>query len=87
MSIQHTSRVIIKGIWRDMITFWRYRAQVWGLLLESGMILFGFLVFSGAYYFNDAALKYTGLSENDIFLFMCAGATLQTFIGISVKAP
>jgi ABC-2 type transport system permease protein len=87
MTVQQLSRTIFQGIKRDLLTFWRYKAQVWALALEMLFTLGGFLLFGSIFYFSPEVQTVVGLQESDVFLFMATGAVLQLFIGISTTAP
>lgn len=87
MSIQHTSRVIFKGVWRDLKTFTRYRAFLTGMLLEIVSLILGFAIIGGAYYFSPDVLALIGLSQDDLFLFMLTGSIIQIFSSIATWAP
>ncbi|NHJ85165.1 MAG: ABC transporter permease [Asgard group archaeon] len=87
MSIQHTTRVIFKGIWRDMKSYQRYKAYFLGGVLNLVSMLLGFLIIGGAYYFTPEVLALTGLEANDIFIFMLTGTIVQLFSSIATWAP
>lgn len=87
MSIQHTSRVVFKGIWRDLKTYVRYRAFFIGMFMELISLTLGFAIIGGAYYFTPEVLSYIGLEESDLFLFMMSGAVIQIFSGIATWGP
>ncbi len=87
MSIQHNSRVIFKGVWRDLKTYVRYRAFFMGMFLEIISLTLGFAIIGGAYYFSPEVLALIGLSENDLFIFMMTGAIIQMFSSIATWAP
>ncbi|MFW9924798.1 MAG: ABC transporter permease [Candidatus Thorarchaeota archaeon] len=87
MSIQFTSRVIFKGIVRDLKSFFRYKGFLLGWLLETISMILGFLVIGGAYYFSPTVLNMSGLAEGSIFLFLISGTAVQMFAGISTWAP
>ena len=77
MSIQHDTRVVFKGIWRDLKSLARYKAHFFGLLLESTTGIIGFAIMGGAYYFNPEIFAFVGLEKNDFFLFMLTGSLIQ----------
>ncbi len=87
MSIQHSTRVIFKGVWRDMKTYMRYRAFFTGMLLEIVSLILGFAIIGGAYYFSPDVLVRIGLNEEDLFLFMMTGSIIQLFSSIATWAP
>ncbi len=87
MSIQYASRVIFKGVWRDVKTYFRYRAFFVGTILEMISLTLGFAIIGGAYYFSPEVLSYIGLDESDLFVFMMSGAILQMFSSIATWAP
>ena len=87
MSIQHSTRVIFKGVWRDMKTYMRYKAFFTGMLLEIISLVLGFAIIGGAYYFSPDVLTRIGLGEEDLFLFMMTGAIIQMFSSIATWAP
>ncbi|NHJ06220.1 MAG: ABC transporter permease [Candidatus Heimdallarchaeota archaeon] len=77
MSIQHNTRVIYKGIWRDLKIFFRYKAHLIGLTIESITAIIGYAIMAGAYYFNPEIFTYVGLDKSDFFLFMITGSLIQ----------
>lgn len=87
MSIQYRVRVIFKGVWRDSITYVRYKAQLFGMFIESVSIILGFLLIGGAYYFSPEVLSLTGLQSSDVFMFMMTGSCLQVLSGIATWGP
>ena len=87
MSIQYTSRVIFKGVWRDLKIFVRYRAFLLGMILEMISLTLGFAIIGGAYYFTPEVLSYIGLDESDLFLFMLSGTLVQVFSGVATWGP
>jgi len=87
LSIQYTSRVIFKGIWRDMKTYSRYRAFFTGMFLEMVSLTLGFAIIGGAYYFSPEVLTMIGLDESDLFVVMLTGAILQIFSSVATWAP
>ncbi|MHA1212840.1 MAG: ABC transporter permease, partial [Candidatus Heimdallarchaeota archaeon] len=87
MSIQHSTRVIFKGIWRDMKTYVRYRAFFLGMILEIVTLTLGFAIIGGAYYFSPETLALIGLDASDLFIFMLSGASIQMFSSIATWAP
>jgi ABC-type polysaccharide/polyol phosphate export permease len=87
MSLRYKARVIFKGIWRDMITYWRYKAGLFGWFLEIVSMVLGFLVIGGAYYFAPELYDIAGLEGNDIFLFLVVGTAVQMFSGIATWGP
>ncbi|NHK31720.1 MAG: ABC transporter permease [Asgard group archaeon] len=87
MSIQHSIRVVFKGVWRDLKTYMRYRAFFTGMLLELISSVFAFAIIGGAYYFSPDVLTFIGLSEDDLFLFMMSGSIIQLFSSIATWAP
>ena len=64
MSIQYRARVIFKGVWRDSITYFRYKAQLYGMFLETISLIFGFLLIGGAYNFSPEVLSLSGLKSS-----------------------
>jgi len=44
MSLKNTTRVVFKGIWRDMIGYKRYKANLFGWFLEIASMTLGFIV-------------------------------------------
>lgn len=87
MSIQYTSRVIFKGIWRDLKTYVRYKAFFLGMLLEMISLTLGFAIIGGAYYFTPEVLSYIGLEESDLFVFMLSGTLVQFFSSVATWGP
>ena len=63
MSIQHDTRVVFKGIWRDLKSLARYKAHFFGLLLESTTAIIGYAIMGGAYYFNPEIFAFVGLEK------------------------
>jgi len=87
MSLQFTSRVIFKGVWRDLKSYFRYRAFFIGTILEMVSLTLGFAIIGGAYYFSPKVLTLIGLEDSDLFLFMLSGAILQMFASVATWAP
>ncbi len=87
MSLKNTTRVIFKGIWRDMISYKRYKANLFGWFLEIVTLTLGFIVIGGAYNFNPALYEIAGLDGQDVFLFMMIGTAVQMFSGIATWGP
>ncbi|MHA1124050.1 MAG: ABC transporter permease [Candidatus Heimdallarchaeota archaeon] len=87
MSIQYRVRVIFKGVWRDSITYFRYKAQLYGMFLEMVSLIFGFLLIGGAYNFSPEVLSLSGLKSTDVFMFIMTGASLQVLSGIATWGP
>ena len=87
MSIKHTTRVIFKGIWRDMKTYARYRANFMGLVLEMITAIAGYALMASAYFFNPAIFVFAGMSESDFFIFMMTGALIQVSSSAATWAP
>ena len=87
MSIQNASKVVFKGVWRDLITYTRYRVFFIGWFLETISITFGFLIIGSAYNFNPALYGIAGLSSSSIFMFMMVGSAVQMFSGIATWGP
>jgi ABC-type multidrug transport system permease subunit len=87
MSIQNTTNVIYKGVWRDIKSYFRYPAYFLGMFLELVSLTLGFAIIGGAYYFTPEVLSYIGLNESDLFVFMLTGALIQVFSGIATWGP
>ena len=87
MSIQYSTRVVFKGIWRDLKTFTRYRAFFTGMIMEMISLTLGFAIIGGAYYFTPEVLTYIGLEESDLFLFMMTGVLVQVFSSVATWGP
>lgn len=87
MSLKNTTQVIFKGIWRDMISYKRYKANLLGWFLEIVSLTVGFIVIGGAYNFNPALYEIAGLDGQAVFLFMMIGTAVQMFSGIATWGP
>ena len=82
MTVTYRLRVIFKGVWRDSITYVRYKAQLFGMVLEMISLIFGFLLIGGAYNFSPEVLSLSGMKSTDVFMFIMTGASLQVLSGI-----
>lgn len=87
MSIQYTSKVVLKGIWRDMINYFRYKAFFFGWIVEIFSLTLGFLILGSAYHFTPAVFYSTGLSEDAVFLFLMTGSAVHVFSGVATWGP
>jgi ABC-2 type transport system permease protein len=87
MSLHYFTRVFSKGIWRDLKTFTRYRARVFGILFNLIVQIFGVFILGSAYNFSTATVALSGLDESAVFLFMASGVALQLFSGVATWAP
>ncbi len=87
MSLKNTSQIVFKGIWRDMISYKRYKANLFGWFLEIATLTLGFIVIGGAYNFTPALYEIAGLNGQAVFLFMLIGTAVQMFSGIATWGP
>ncbi len=87
MSIQYSTRVFFKGIWRDLKSYKRYKANFIGLILEMTTAIIGYAIMGSAYYFNPEIFTFVGLDKSDFFLFMLTGSLIQVSASAATWAP
>ena len=87
MSFKTTTKIVFKGVWRDLISYGRYKANLFGWFLEIVSLTLGFIVIGGAYNFSPELYAIAGLEGSDVFLFMMIGTTIQMFSGIATWGP
>ncbi|NHK31719.1 MAG: ABC transporter permease [Asgard group archaeon] len=80
-------RVLVKGIWRDLVNIRRYKLRLIGWLLKMMIGLGAAYIFGVIFHFNPITTSETGILSTQVFVFFAGGIALSTFSDTALWAP
>lgn len=86
-SCQAPFRVMGKSIWRDLLNTYRYKAGLFGWLLNLLLSLGAAFLFGFLFNFNSITTTEVGLSKDQVLVFYAGGVALSTFSYSAIWSP